>query len=474
MEGNITIVDGDTKVISDYFPASLVSFWEASVTTCFSRHADKLCVPAGLTFVSALILLLSCLLVVYQRCRFPGEYAGETVIVLYCLLGDLCSTVGAILSKQLPIQIFMSAFTAVMDVVNCLMCCIPVFLCWNSTAQRRLRMAKKRRRQHLLAVGVLMVVAGGFLKSRVDDIPPAEPVRGRGLLRVLLQVSSWSPFMDNGEILGYTLGLLSLLIACTSRFPALCKAKRGQKLAKAYISSRLLCSLSGTLYTVAILLYDTHFGFLMRVMPWLLSSIGCVSLDLLILVIHWCKRRTRQRSTRLSPDTESLLSGSGVQTEDLAVLERQRKQQIPSSAQTKYSTFSSKTKNAQKMTEMGHYMDVSFQPARKQMSLKEVTLSKEGVRDGILHKVVRVIRVDSLCSSDMSYDSSPVSSDLEWDFGAAISQWSKPAAKPQEGDEFPLQDWPTNPKPFNICMRSMSELPQKTPTATNESGSAVS
>ncbi|XP_072244783.1 transmembrane protein 44 [Leuresthes tenuis] len=462
MDGSIIIADGDIKVSSDYFPASLVSFWEASVTTCFSHHADKLCVPAGLTLISALLLLLSCLLVVYQRGKFPGEYTGETVIVLYCLLGDLCSTVGAILSKQLHIQIFMSAFTAVMDVVNCLMCCLPVFLCWNSTAQRRLRMMKKRRRQHLLAVGVLMVVAGGFLKSRVDDIPPVEPVRGRRLLRVLLQVSSWSPLMDNSKILGYTLGLLSLFIACTSRFPALCKVRRGQKLAKAYISSGLLCSLSGTLYTMAILLYDTHFGFLMRVMPWLLSSIGCVTLDLLILVIHWCKRRTTQRSIRLSPDTESLLNGSGVQTE-----EQQTKQQTPSSAQTK-------TKNAQKTTEMGDYMDVSFQTARKQMSLKEVTLSKEGVDDGSLHKVVRVIRVDSLCSSDMSCDSSPVSSDLEWDFGAAISQWSKPAAKPQEGDEFPLQDWPTNPKPFSVCMRSMSELPQNTPTAPNESGSAVS
>ncbi|CAG5864332.1 unnamed protein product [Menidia menidia] len=346
---------------------------------------------------------------------------------------------------------------------------------WCSPSERRRRTMRKRRRQHLLAVGVLMVVAGGFLKSRVDDPPAVQPVRRRGLL----QFSSWSPLMvllhtqtDNKEILGYTLGLLSLFISCTSRFPALCKALRGQRLTKVCIFSGLLCSLSGTLYAVAIFLYDTRFVFLVRVMPWLLSAIGCVNLDLLILVIHWCKKKNRQRPTSLSPDTESLLTGSGVQTEDLAVGERQKEQQIPSSAQTKYSTFPSKTKNSQKMNEMGHYMDVSFLPATKKMSLKEVTLSKEGEDDRTLQKIVRVIRVDSLCSSDTSCDSSPVSSDLEWDFSAAVSQWSKPAAKPQEGDEFPLQDWPTNPKPFNInSTRSTSELPQKTLSSMNERSS---
>lgn len=44
----------------------------------------------------------------------------------------------------------------------------------------------------------------------------------------------------------------------------------------------LLSSLAGVLYAAAILLYDTQFGFLLKVMPWLLSVLCCVTLDLLV------------------------------------------------------------------------------------------------------------------------------------------------------------------------------------------------
>lgn len=57
---------------------------------------------------------------------------------------------------------------------------------------------------------------------------------------------------------------------------------RGQMLTWANMFSGLICSLAGALYAAAILLYDTQFGFLLRVMPWLLSAICCVTLDLLV------------------------------------------------------------------------------------------------------------------------------------------------------------------------------------------------
>lgn len=90
------------------------------------------------------------------------------------------------------------------------------------------------------------------------------------------------------------------------------------------------------------------------------------------------------------------------------------------------------------MTEMGRYMDVSICPARKvskwlqtiftsqwspfvvspsvfcsQICLKEVTLSKKEVVDQFPDRTVQVIRVNRYYSSDTSYDSSPISSDLE-------------------------------------------------------------
>uniref|UniRef100_A0A669EBE8 Transmembrane protein 44 n=1 Tax=Oreochromis niloticus TaxID=8128 RepID=A0A669EBE8_ORENI len=285
MKKSVHIADGQVGERSDYFLTSLVDFCVDSVNTCLSRDADTLCVPVGLTFLSALLLLLSCLLFVVQRCKIRGENPGETAVFFYCFIGNLCSTTGAILSRQLHIQV------------------------------AQLRMMKRRRRQHLLAVCVLMVVAGGFLKSRVSHASALQPVKGRTLLHVVLQ--------DNTEILGYLLGLLSFVIACTSRIPFLVSF-----VTHTAIFSGLLCSLAGALYTTAILLCDTQFRFLMRAMPWLLSSAGCVTLDLLVSLHSKCDHT----SLKLCRDSQLTLLNN-------TAMKRQTKEQIPSSAQTKVSLF---------------------------------------------------------------------------------------------------------------------------------------
>lgn len=66
-------------------------------------------------------------------------------------------------------------------------------------------MMKGRRRQHLLAVCVLMVVARGFWKSRASHLPAVRPpLDRRRLLFATLQVSTQpslagrSPFFFNG------------------------------------------------------------------------------------------------------------------------------------------------------------------------------------------------------------------------------------------------------------------------------------
>uniref|UniRef100_A0A3Q4I807 Transmembrane protein 44 n=1 Tax=Neolamprologus brichardi TaxID=32507 RepID=A0A3Q4I807_NEOBR len=347
MKKSAHIADGQVGERSDYFLTSLADFCVDSVNTCLSRDADTLCVPVGLTFLSALLLLLSCLLFVYQRCKIRGENPGETAVFFYCFIGNLCSTTGAILSRQLHIQILMGAFAAAVDFVNCMLWCFPVFLCWNSKAEKRLRMMKRRRRQHLLAVCVLMVVAGGFLKSRVSHTSALQPVKGRMLLH------------DNTEIVGYLLGLLSFVIACTSRIPKLSRCN-GHKVTHTAIFSGLLCSLAGALYTAAILLCGTQFRFLMRAMPWLLSSAGCVTLDLLVSLHSKCDH----------------------------------------------------IKELQKMREVGQYMDVNSQPARK-VSKESVTSPWGDVGSEPLSRRAGAIGADGFCSADTSCDSSPVSSDLE-------------------------------------------------------------
>ncbi|XP_019936324.2 transmembrane protein 44 isoform X5 [Paralichthys olivaceus] len=410
-------MDVHTGPGSNSFFSHLFAFCVDSFSTCFSRESDKLCVLIGLSSLSALTLLLSCLLLMYQRCRCPDENpAEETIILLYCFLGNLCSTVGASLSRQLYIQVLMGAFAAAVDAVNVMFSCFPVLLGLNTKTERRLRVMRRRRRQHLLGVCILMVVAGGFMKSPVK--PANRLLSRRRLLHIHLQ--------DNTEILGYILGLISFVIVCTSRLPHVCRVHRGQMLTQAHVFSGLLCSLAGGLYAAAMLLYDTQIEFLLRVMPWLLTAICGVTLDLLTLILHWCKRGTRQQLIRLSPDTESLLGGSGLSTEENVVMKNHKKLKLNSSPQTKEA------------------------------------------EDKCLNGTARGIRVDGFCLSDTSFDSSTVSSDLEWDFEEANVQWRGPTVKQQKGDEFPLKQCPANPKPFTICTCAMSGLLKKTLSSKEE------
>ncbi|XP_067368201.1 transmembrane protein 44 isoform X5 [Channa argus] len=191
MGTHILIEDGQTGQRPNNFLSNLLDFCVDSATTCLSPAADKLCVPIGLCALSALLLLLSCFLLVHQRYKFRTENPGETTLFLYCFLGDMCSTVGAILSRQLHIQILMGAFAAAMNAVQFMSCCFQVLLCRNSKSGKRWRMMRKRRRQHLLAVSILMVVGGGFLKSGVTHYyytPTVDrPVNGRKVLHVSLQ-----------------------------------------------------------------------------------------------------------------------------------------------------------------------------------------------------------------------------------------------------------------------------------------------
>ncbi|XP_051930560.1 transmembrane protein 44 isoform X4 [Hippocampus zosterae] len=349
-----------TREDHNSFLSSLLTFWTTSFNSCFTRRdPGQSCISVRLVCLSSLLLLVSCFHLVGQRCKDHGGHPEHAVTSLYCFLGNLCGFTGAILSRQLHIQVFMGLISASLDMVNVISWCF----CRNLQAERRQRMIKRRRRSHLLAVCLLAVLTGGFLKSGVLHSPAADGVfRGRRLLYVALQ--------NNTEILGYTLGLVSFAITSTSKFPTLYRVHRGKTLSRSHIFSGVLCLLAAALYAAAILHYDTRISFLLRVMPWLLSAISGASLDLLTIVLHWCHLGTRQQPMIFSAEMESLLSDS---YQDKAVGKHHGKQ---------------------------------------------------------------------------------------WDFEEGNAQWSEPNAKPQNGEAFPLQEWPSNPKPFNIRTYASCILPQ--------------
>ncbi|XP_055364107.1 transmembrane protein 44 isoform X2 [Betta splendens] len=420
MDKRALIADDQYGGSLDTLLPRLLDFCVASFAACFSRDAGELCVPVGLCAVSVLLLLLSAPLSVYQSCRYGAQRPGASSVFLYCFIGDLCGTVGAVLSRQLHVQILVGASAAAVDAVNAASCCLPALLCRASTTERRRRLLRgRRRRQRLLAVCVLMVIAGAFLRSGLSR-PSDGPVVGRRLLRVAprcRQSPSW-----------------------------------------ASATSDLLSSAAWALYAAALLLYDTRRSFLLSALPWLLSAVCCAALDLLILAAQWCRwmRGAGPQPGRLSSDTERLLGDPGIADEENAGMKRA---QIRSSANTK-------NKSAQNVSEMGRYMDVSGRPARK-ICLKEVTVAKDKGVDRFPGRTVRILRVDGRSSTDTSGDSS-FSSDLEWDFAEAHARWRDPTANAPAGEKLPLLERPKAAQPPHACATSG---PPRTAPGAEEDGS---
>ncbi|XP_059923578.1 transmembrane protein 44 isoform X4 [Gadus macrocephalus] len=334
---------------------SLYQFCVEAITTCLSFNADKACVPFALFALSALLLFTSCVVLIHQRCTVRQGNTGA-VVAIYCFLGNLCSTIGAVLSQQLDIQ-------------------------------------------------------------------------------------------DNTQVLGYTLGMISLAIVCTSRFPAINRACRREKVSPAAGVSAVLCSSTGLLYISALLLSDPVVpGLFLKAAPWLLSALCGATLDLLVLVIFWCRKGARRKPERISLDTQSLLEFPHFHKRHGNQLKKHRKQEKNNS-------------KTPKTAEIGHYMDVSVQPAVKECREDLMLSGRDNLATGTTRGVqlVQVASGGSVCSSCTSYDSSSYSSDLEWDFEEARSCWSEPPWRTEEGDEF-LQDWPKNPPPFVASTCSASDF----------------
>ncbi|XP_053699829.1 transmembrane protein 44 isoform X1 [Synchiropus splendidus] len=402
------------------FPSSLLQFCVESFNTCFSSGANGYCVPVGLTALSALLLLLSCVRSVCQRSQRPGHAFTST----YCFLGELCGAVGAVLSKQLQIQVFMGIFSLLVSAANMIFGCFPVFLCWNTLAERKRRMKRRRRRQLLLATCVFTVVSGGYLMSGFTSQRAETHFRGRGLLYIDLQ--------DNSEILGYILGLLCFFITSSSRFPALYTAHKGQTLPKSPVLTRGLCSLAAALYATAILLHNSSPGLVLRALPWLLSAVGTAALDLLFVLIFWCKQGTLQEPMR-DGDTISLLGTSVVIT---------KRKFATKMKMTPLSNLPVNTKS----TEMGGYLDVDSKSA----------LQKEAHHHPPV-RTVRSINLDGLCASDTSWESSDDSSDLQWDFEQINTTWNN--KKREQGRE-PSKECTDDLKPSSSCQYEVPLNPQ--------------
>ncbi|XP_059019090.1 transmembrane protein 44 isoform X5 [Mustela lutreola] len=195
-------------------PASALWDWDY-LDRCFARH--RVCISFGLWICSSSCWIAAHTLLLYLRCAKKSGQDQSVLCVACCLLTSLCDTIGAILARQLTIQVFTGAYLATADLVNFVFILFPICGCqWKSRRGRgsQERTRRQRLRASVFALALPLSLGPGWVLWATT--PKASgPIRGsqRRLLESLLQ--------DNTEVLGYLLGGIAVFGSWASRIPPL-------------------------------------------------------------------------------------------------------------------------------------------------------------------------------------------------------------------------------------------------------------
>nr|XP_045007113.1 transmembrane protein 44 isoform X2 [Jaculus jaculus] len=394
-------------------PGSAPGDWDY-LGRCFARH--RVCISFGLWICASCCWIAAHTLILYLRCAKKCEQDQSALCAGCCLLTSLCDTVGAILARQLTIQVFTGAYLAAVDIVNFMFILFPV--CGSKTKAKPERAPRERKRSKRLRTSMFVLALPLSLGSGWTlwtAVPKASgPVRGAQ--RRLLG----SPLQENPEVFGYVLGGIAAVGSWASRIPPFSRICQGKSFFYILLWTRFLSALAGLLYASAIVAHDRQPEYLLRATPWFLTSLGGAALDLAIIFLS-CVMKSRMRrafgfasEARESLDTQSLLTCAEKEEETWeAMSEYKNSDWVPL-------TSWSHCRPLRSMTAVSRYLELTIEPVQQtgcsasrlpgdgQMNTGDVSLQEPPS-----YPPVQVIR--ARVSSSSSSEVSSIDSDLEWD-----------------------------------------------------------
>ncbi|XP_027625251.1 transmembrane protein 44, partial [Tupaia chinensis] len=378
----------------------------------------------------------------YLRCANKSRQDQSAACAACCLLTSLCDTIGAILARQLTIQVFTGAYLAAVDLANFMSVLFPV--CGSESRSRGGRATRERKRRRRLRASVfalaLPLSLGPGWALWVAVPKASASIRGpqRRLLGSLLQ--------ENTEILGYLLGGIAAFGSWASRIPPLSRICRGKTFPSIHLWTRFLSALAGLLYASAIVAHDRQPEYLLRATPWFLTSLGRAALDLAIIFLS-CVMKSKMRralgfaaEAREGPDTQALLTCAEKEEENLeARTEDKNPDWVPL-------TTLSHCKSLRTTAAISRYMELTIEPVQQkatemspspeaspatQAGCSATRLPGDGqtsagdapLQEPPSYPPVQVIR--ARVSSSSSSEVSSINSDLEQKYWEALNseQW---------------------------------------------------
>ncbi|XP_022608898.1 lysosomal amino acid transporter 1 homolog isoform X1 [Seriola dumerili] len=252
--------------------------WEG-LGECAQDARDMASIYLGL--LSILCFMVSSLPQYYSSCRTGNMDSALSIwFLLLWLGGDSCNLVGSFLADQLPLQTYTAVYYVIADLLM-----LGMYLYY----KMKNKMAESRRVLHV--VGVACVLGFTANLAHIPGLGTQQEIpsgfRGRSLLSTS-DSSSVKAFTPK-EIIGFSIGSVSSVLYLCSRLPQMyTNFKRKSTEGVSYFLFALVI-LGNTTYGLSVLLKNPDEGqgeksYLIHHLPWLIGSLGTLTLDLIISI----------------------------------------------------------------------------------------------------------------------------------------------------------------------------------------------
>ncbi|XP_026223625.1 lysosomal amino acid transporter 1 homolog [Anabas testudineus] len=274
--------------------------WEG-LGECAQDARDMASVYLGL--LSIVCFMISSIPQYYSSCKTGNmDRALSIWFLLLWLGGDSCNLLGSFLADQLPLQTYTAIYYVFADLIM-----LAMYLYY----KMRNRMAENRR--VLYVVGVTCIL--GFttslthlpgLGTQQEMVPSG--FRSRGLLSTSDHIKEFT----TKEIIGFCIGSISSVLYLCSRLPQIyTNFKRKSTEGVSYFLFALVI-LGNSTYGLSVLLKNPETGqgersYLIHHLPWLIGSLGTLSLDLIITIQFIIYRKSQVEVNSSCSETAPLI-----------------------------------------------------------------------------------------------------------------------------------------------------------------------
>ncbi|NXX95383.1 LAAT1 protein, partial [Centropus bengalensis] len=256
------------------------------------------CAQDGRDFASIVLGLVS--IFCFAAASFPQFYQAcktgimDRALSIYFLLGwlggDLLNLIGSFLADQLPLQVYTAVYYVLADLVM-----LSLYGYYRVKNQGRGFTTPINVAFAFLSLGTVSVISVlGRDAAAVEDLVV---FKGRSLLSAGLDEFGSKPF-TRSEIIGFTIGSVSSVLYLCSRGPQIYMNYKRKSTVGVSYSLFALVMLGNSLYGLSVLLKNPEPGqgegdYVLHHLPWLVGSLGVLSLDIVISFQFLIYRRQR-------------------------------------------------------------------------------------------------------------------------------------------------------------------------------------